>query len=153
MLAPNNSGSWSNHTLIYVGDFGATVSQRLCLFSRSPSFKQACKSDQAYQPSPLRHCFSHLFCCFIPSFLCSFQPQEPLSPHFVRILCIVLCTCMRAFADLNACVCEHSSTSTRPALKLLTTVNKHRQKLTNNLFVRDNHCYLIHLRCQPPINQ
>lgn len=30
MLAPNNSSSWSNQSLIYVGDFGTTASQNAC---------------------------------------------------------------------------------------------------------------------------
>lgn len=131
MLAPNNSSSWSNHTLIYVGDIGATVSQSFACFldhhlliglqirlgliasSSAPllfSFVSALSSllSLYYLVSSLR-----TFCLLI------------LLKRFRKICFTCLCeSILITWADLNACawiqvhVC--SSTSARPVMKVFT---------------------------------
>lgn len=59
MLAPNNYGSWGNHTLIYVGDFGTTVSQSFAYWLHHPVLKalQIRPGLTAFYSTPLLYSF------------------------------------------------------------------------------------------------
>lgn len=93
MLAPNNSSSWSNQSLIYVGDFGAS--------------QNACFLDLLIGLQIRLGLIAFSSTCLISflHFLVLLLPQGSLSSHFVQKIHrdLFLFAWLMAFADLNAC--------------------------------------------------
>lgn len=155
MLAPNNSGSWSNQTLIYVGDFATSASQSFACFLDLLIGLQIRPGLIAFPTTPLLFSF-----VFVP-LLSSILWITPAS-GFVFYRLILSKRCFSCFYVLdwqhsliwrhvqNTRACVHPDVAGAESHTVVVQIH---ERQTNNLFVCHNHCSLMALHCQLPINQ
>lgn len=138
MLAPNNSSSWSNQTLIYVGDFATSASQSFACFLDLLTGLQIRRGLIAFPSTPLL--FSFVFLPLLSSilwispasgfvFIVSFCPNAAL----VVFMCLTDSMCR------FECMCKthgHVSTPTWPVLRVALWLYRcMKNKQTTCLFV------------------